>query len=168
MTTLQWQLVQGRGISSSLIGWFGGGGYSHIDVITPRGMLRGSRSDEVGGAPPGYEDRMRNYEDWTRQTIFTLSVTEQQASKYWEFSNRQLGKPYDKRGILGFATGQRDWHDEGQWFCSEEVCANGEYAGIWPGMFEACWRVDPGDMAFIFSALGAKRIEVIPIARLKD
>jgi hypothetical protein len=160
---ISWQLVQGRGVSSSLIGWFGGGGYSHIDVITPKGMLRGARSDVIGGAhKPGYFDRTPDYDDWVRQTVFTLSTTPDQEKKYWDFSNAQLGKPYDKRGILGFATGNRDWHDASEWFCSEEVCANGEYAGLWPEMFEACWRVDPGDMAFIFCALGAKREEKLP------
>jgi hypothetical protein len=164
---MQWSLVQGRGLSSQLIGWFGGGGYSHIDVLTPKGMLRGARSDIIGGAPQaGYYDRHADYDDWVRQTIYTLDTTVEQDRKYWEFSEAQLGKPYDRRGIVGFATGERDWHDPTKWFCSEEVCANGEYAGLWPGMFEACWRVDPGDMAFIFCALGAHRLEKIPFKEL--
>jgi hypothetical protein len=154
---MRWSLVQGRGLSSTLIGWFGGGDYSHADVITPTGMLRGARSDIIGGAwKAGYYDREPFYDDWVRQTIFELPTTVEQERLYWEFSDAQLGKPYDKRGILGFATGQRDWHDPTAWFCSEEIQANCEYAGIFPPLFENCWRVDPGDLAFQFCALGAK------------
>lgn len=161
---MQWSLVQGRGAGSTLIGWFGGGGYSHVDVITPSGLLRGARSDYIGGAAPGYQDRHPNYDDWVRQTIFTLPTTDAQNKLYWEFSDEQLGKPYDKRGILGFATGKRDWHDPTAWFCSEEVAANAQYAGIFPEFFEDCWRVDPGDIAFILCALRADRYEKIKIA----
>lgn len=152
---MQWQLVQGRGIASTAIGWFGGGGYSHIDVITPRGTLRGARSDYVGGQPPGYWDRTPNYEPWLKRTVFTLHVTVAQELDYWKFSWEQIGKPYDKRGILGFAFGVRDWHNPNSWFCSEQVAANLEAAGILPPLFEDAWRVDPGDIAFILCALGA-------------
>jgi hypothetical protein len=154
---MQWVLWQGRGLSSSLIGWFGGGGYSHVDVITPVGGYRGSRSDVYKSIPAGYEDRPAYYNDgnWLKKTIFDLKTSPIQDLKYWEFSTAQLHKPYDKRGILGFATGQRDWHDPKEWFCSEEVCANAEYAGIFPPMFEEASRVDPGDIAFILCALGA-------------
>ena len=159
---MQWSLVTGRGASSTLIGWFGGGGYSHIDVVTPKGLLRGARSDVIGGAPKeGYYDRYPDYDDWVRQDIYTLSTTPEQERKYWEFSDQQLGKPYDKRGILGFATGNRDWHNPNQWFCSEEVAANAQFAGIFPDFFENCWRVDPGDVAFVLCALGADRYSKI-------
>jgi hypothetical protein len=154
---MQWQCVQGRGLSSALIGWFGGGGYSHIDVITPHGFLRGARSDVRKGIPAGYQDRPQFYDDWNKRTVFTLSVTPEQEARYWEFSNAQLGKPYDKRGILQYASGQfRDWRAADSWFCSEEVAYNLEFAGICPPLYEDANRVDPGDCAFIFSALGAK------------
>jgi hypothetical protein len=160
---MKWQLVQARGLSSSLIGWFGGGGYSHIDVITPSGLLRGARSDVIGGAPAGYHDRTPNYDNWIRQTVFELPTSAEQDKKYWEFSDRQIGKPYDRRGILGFALGQRDWKSPDSWFCSEQVQINCQYAYILFPLFENCNRVDPGDIAFQFSALQAKRTEMIPL-----
>lgn len=155
---MQWQLVQGRGLASRLIGWFGGGGYSHIDTITRAGNLRGARSDTWGSVPAGFFDRPMDYalSDWIKITVFTLNVTPTQEERYWEFSDNQLGKPYDTRGILGFATGNRNWYNPSDWFCSEEVCANAEYAGIFPPMYEGANRVDPGDVAFILCALGAQ------------
>jgi len=49
--TITWQLVRGVFVwwrldtwTSALIGWFGAGYYSHIDVVTPDGLLRGARS----------------------------------------------------------------------------------------------------------------------------
>ena len=153
---MRWQLVQGLGISSKFIGWFGGGGYSHVDVITPTGALRGARSDIIGGATkPGYFDRVPFYDRWIKRCIFTLAVDPAKEKRYWDFSNAQLGKPYDKRGILGFATGERDWHDPSAWFCSEEVYANCEHAEIFKHMPADAWKVDPGDLVFAFAQAGA-------------
>ncbi len=152
---MQWQLSLGRGLTSSLISWFGGGGYSHVDVITPKGLLRGARSDRIGHKPAGYWDRPLSYDDWVKITVFDLSCTPTQEKRYWEFSNAQMRKPYDSRGILGFVFGKRDWREDDSWFCSEEVCANAEYAEIFPTMYEHANRVDPGDIAFILCALGA-------------
>lgn len=158
---MRWRLQQGRGFSSKLIGWFGGGGFSHIDVYTPAGLLRGARSDEhiinFVRYPAGYRDRPDNYDtNISGYTIFSLDVSAAQEAMYWEFSNAQLGKPYDARGILAFALGERNWRDPDSWFCSEEVQANAEYAGIFPPLYEAASRVDPGDIAFELCALKAR------------
>ncbi len=157
---MQWQLVEGRGISSKAIAWFGGGAYSHIDVITPDHKLRGARSDWWGSIPPGYQDRPMGYLDGTltKRTTFTLAVSPTMEENYWRFSNAQMGKPYDSRGIWGFVFGKRDWRAVDSWFCSEEVAANLEIAGICPNLFEGANRVDPGDCAFILCALDASYV----------
>lgn len=154
---MRWRIQQGRGLFSGAIGWFGGGGYSHIDVFTTDGQLRGARADELAGVKSGYRDRPANYDDAhiSRYTMFTLNVSPTQERRYWDFSNAQLGKPYDKRGIAGFAFGKRDWRDESAWYCSEEVQANCEYAGIFSPLPPELWRVDPGDNAFEFCQKGA-------------
>lgn len=155
---MRWQLVQAKGPASWTIGWFGGGGYSHSDVITPTGKLRGARSDIIGGAhKPGYFDRDWDYaaKNWIKRTVFTLEVSPLQEKRYWEFSEEQIGKPYDRRGILGFATGERDWHDPTSWFCSEEIYANAEYAAIFNPTPDDMWKVDPGDLVFSFAQAGA-------------
>jgi len=162
MQKMQWQFVRGRGFASRLISWYDGI-YSHVDWITPNGMLRGARSDMVytptckEGIHPGYRDRPMDYDikDWSLRTIFTLNVTSEQAQVYKDFSDAQLGKPYDSRGITGFVFDKRNWHEPDSWFCSEEVQANLEAAGISPPMYEDSNRVDPGDLAFILCALGA-------------
>jgi hypothetical protein len=154
---MRWRLQQGKGVASWSIGWFGGGGYSHIDVFTPAGMLRGARSDVHKGIPAGYEDRPFDYDDGNLlyYTIVTLAVTPAQEAMYWEFSNAQLHKPYDKRGIAGFAFGKRNWRDPDSWYCSEEVQANCEYATIFRRVPDDLWRIDPGDNAFEFVQCGA-------------
>ena len=161
MKEITWQLVRGREFSSRLIGWFGAGFYSHIDVITPAGDLRGARSDVIQGIPAGYEDRPQNYEQWAAATRYTLSVPDWKYHLYWEFSDAQLHKPYDSRGLIkAFVFGRR-WRDDDSWWCSEEVAANGEYARLW-NIPPEVKSVEPGDCAFLFVAAGAKREEMIP------
>lgn len=157
---LVWQLVRGTGISSRLIGWFGSGYYSHIDVETPSGYLRGARSDVIKGIPSGYRDRPQNYETWATQTRYSLEVTTPQYERYWQFSNAQLGKPYDKRGLIDAFLLGRNWRDDGQWWCSEEVAANLEAAGLVTIPPEVR-SVEPGDCAFLFAGLGCEREEIV-------
>jgi uncharacterized protein YycO len=40
----------------------------------------------------------------------------------------QVGKPYDTGAIAGMVV-NRDWHDEGKWFCSEFLAVGQEKAG---------------------------------------
>ena len=168
--TLTWQLSLSSGLSSSAIAWFGGGGYSHIDVVTTDGWLRGARHDRIGNKPSGYFDRPPDYGNdvWIRRTLFALEITAAQYVAYWSFSRQQLGKPYDDRGIWGFALGKRDWREDDSWFCSEEVAANLEYAQLINPLFEGTNRVDPGDCAFIFCALGASIYEMTPGEKLNE
>lgn len=159
MKSITFQLVRGAGVTSRLIGWFGGGYYSHIDVLTPKGELRGARSDWLMNIPPGVRDRPSPYEKWARQTRFTISVTDTQYEAFWAFSDAQVGKPYDERGLVNTFLFGRDWRDDGQWWCSELVAANLEVAGIikLPAEIKS---VEPGDCADIFAGLQASVQEV--------
>jgi hypothetical protein len=166
---MKFRLVQGRGFFSSLIGWYGGAGLTHIDTVTPEGKLRGARNDwyyyqnsagQMVAIPPGYRDRPADYLQGKIHggIEFDLDVTPTQELVYWHWSDQQLGKPYDRRGILGLALGQRDWHADDQWFCSEAVAAGGEQAEFFPPIFEGANRVDPGDIAFMLCML-------VPVAK---
>ncbi len=157
---LTYQLVRGYGWLSKTIGYWGRGYYSHIDVITPAGYLRGARSDVIQGIPAGYEDRPQNYEKWERQTRYTILVTDDQYERYWDFSDRQLHKPYDTWGLLHSFVLDRDWRDDSAWWCSEEVAANLEAAGVIQIAPEIN-AVTPGDCAFIFAGLNAVRQEMV-------
>jgi hypothetical protein len=156
MKALTWQTVRGRGKSSRAIGWFGGEFYSHIDVLTPEGLLRGARSDVIQGIQPGYRDRPQNYEKWAACTRWTVEVTDEQYDKYWAYSKLQLGKPYDSRGLIETFVFGREWREDNAWWCSEEVAMNGEQAGIWV-IPEEMTSVEPGDNVYIFVGMGAVR-----------
>ncbi len=156
MKELTWQLVKGKGFSSWGIGYWGAGWYSHIDVLTPLGKLRGARSDVIKGIKAGYEDRPFDYETWRTQTQYTIMVTDAQWTAYWAFSDAQLGKPYDSRGLVETFVLGRNWRDDNAWWCSEEVAVNMEKAGIIPELPSYITSVEPGDCAFMFMGLGAK------------
>jgi len=170
MNTISWQLVRGKAYwnqpvtwTSPLIGYFGGGFYSHIDVLTPFGMLRGARSDVIRGIPSGVQDRPQHYAKWERCTRYTVDVSDGEYDRYWEFSAAQLGKPYDDRGLLKtFVLDEpRDWRQQDSWWCSELVAATGEHAGIWviPPEVQA---VNPGDCAYLFAGKRARIQELTP------
>lgn len=161
MKTLTWQLVRGLSWTSRVIGFFGAGYYSHIDVLTPAGYLRGARSDWLCNIAPGYRDRPQNYEKWARCTRYTIEVDDAQYARYWTFSNLQLGKPYDSRGLVDTFVFGRQWRDDNAWWCSEEVAANGEYANLWK-IPEEVKSVEPGDCAFLFVARNAVVEEMQP------
>jgi hypothetical protein len=156
---ITFQLVRGLTATSRVIGYFGAGFYSHIDVITPKGMLRGARSDVIMGIPAGCQDRPQDYEKWATQTRYTLDLTPDQWGKYWEFSDRQIGKPYDKRGLVSAFVFGRDWRDDSMWWCSEWTAMNVEYTGFWTIPPEIT-SVEPGDMAFLLTGAGARREEI--------
>lgn len=142
--TITAQLVRGRDFTSALIGWFGAGYYSHIDVITPMGLLRGARSDHIGGMPPGVFDRPQNYEKWARCTRFTFDVSATQYQKFWQYSDMQLRKPYDTHGLIESFVFGRNWRDDDRWWCSELFAMTGERAWCWTIPDEKT-RVTPGD-----------------------
>ena len=70
-----------------------------------------------------------NHTPGTKFTIFSVEVTEKQKKDIENFLFDQIGKEYDFKGILGFAT-YSDVQDMDKWFCSELVFAAFKYAGI--------------------------------------
>lgn len=152
-----WQLVVGTGPLSKLIAWRST--FSHIDVITPDGKLRGAQDEAYGAPAAGYFDREPFYYKWSRRMVLALPVTRPQWDAYWEFSDKQLGKKYDNPGLVAFLTGHystnRNWRDDKVWFCSEEVAANIEAANI-AHTYENCNHFDPGDCATFLCGAGAR------------
>jgi uncharacterized protein YycO len=151
---IELQFVRGTQLSSRAIGWFGAGYFSHVDAIDRDGYLWGSRSDRVGGMPPGFQRRPPNYERWRERRVLSLKTTPAQARAYWDFLCAQVGKPYDYTAIWGFAAG-RNWRDTRHWFCSEVQAAAGEAALIVPTLWIPENKIMPGTLATIYSALGA-------------
>lgn len=165
MKRIRWQLVEGRAWFSHVIG-LRADCWSHIDVITPGGMLRGAQATkfktDIGIIPAGYRDRPPFYDDWVRRMVLELDVSDEQYRRYWEFSDAQLGKGYDFRGLIPFFTEKfpidRDWRDPSVWFCSEEVEENCEQAHVLPRLYEGANHVDPGDIAMRLNAAGARKV----------
>jgi hypothetical protein len=172
--TLTWQLVRGTGWSSRGIGRSGMGYYSHIDTVTPGGLLRGAFSvpmvrtfpDGVRREiPAGVEDRPHYHSHWSACTRFTRTVTPAQYDAYWKFSDAQLHKPYDSRGLISTFIFGREWRDVDSWWCSELVAACGEAALLWVIPPEVT-AVEPGHCAFMFAGPEYTRTEMAPMPGL--
>ena len=159
MKSITAQLVRGRGVSSHGIGYWGAGYYSHIDVVTPLGYLRGARSDVIKGIPAGVEDRPQRYERWERCTRYTFQVTDAQYLAYWSYSDKQLHKPYDTHGLIATFVFGRTWREDDSWWCSELFAMTSEQAGIIKIPKEVR-SVTPGDCAFILAGLQALQQEM--------
>jgi uncharacterized protein YycO len=158
--TITFQLVRGLAWTSSVIGYFGAGYYSHIDTLTNHGMLRGARADEILGRAAGVEDRPMRYEKWKKCTQYSISVTNGQYDRFWNFSDKQVGKPYDKHGLVSSFVFGRQWREDDSWWCSELVASCLEHAGI-VRIPPEVRSVTPGDCAFLFAGMMAHRREII-------
>lgn len=171
--SIVWQLVRGKASwtkpktwSSPLIGWLGSEFYSHIDVVTPGGLLRGARSDTIKGIKPGYRDRPQNYEEWAACVRYELPVTEAQYAAYWTISDAKVGDPYDERGLIAayiFGRKYNLWDERTDWvgWCSQEVALNAARAGIWD-LDPNIQDVDPGGCVFLLLGKGARRTDMQP------
>jgi hypothetical protein len=148
------QFVLGNGLSSQAIAWFSSGTFSHVDAVLPDGTLLGARSDGCGGQQPGVRIRPPAYETWKRRVVMSYPVPPAAEAKLYKFLKEQLGKPYDKTAIWGFAAG-RDWRDPKDWFCSELQAAAMEAAGIIPTLYTPTSKITPATLATLFSAIGA-------------
>ena len=108
------------GLSSDAIELFGGGVYSHVDIVWPDGRLFGARSDVIGNVPAGVQFRPANYMSSPLLTPISIPCTPGEALKGLTWAKSQEGLPYDKLAILAFGIG-RNWRTENAWFCSELV-----------------------------------------------
>ena len=145
---IRYQLVTGTGLSSKAIAWFSGGTFSHVDAVLPDGSLLGARLDTGVSVKPPF------YERWSKRVVFSLPVSPEQDRRWLDFLMSQLGKPYDKTAIWGFAAG-RDWREEDSWFCSELGAAALEIAGGCPVLYTPANKITPSGLATVLSAIGA-------------
>ena len=66
----------------------------------------------------------------TEFAVYSVQVTEEQKEKIEKFLQRQLGKPYDWLGILGFPLRSSKLERKDRWFCSELVFTAFKQAGV--------------------------------------
>lgn len=86
--------------------------WSHVDFVLTNGNFLGARFS--GGV------QSRSHDYLTPSKFCYASVQVADIRKVLGWATGQIGKPYDWRAILGFGF-RRDWHDPGQWLCSELV-----------------------------------------------
>ncbi len=152
---IRYQFSLGFGPVSRAIAWFSSGPFSHVDIVMPNGSLLGARSDEIDGCPAGVQIRRKNYEKWKKRVVMSLAVGPMQERQFYDFLHLQVGRPYDRTAIWGFATG-RDWRDPGEWFCSELGAAAAEQCGLIPTLYTPTNKVTPVALATVLSAVGAQ------------
>lgn len=147
-----------RGWTSWWIGYWGGGYWSHVDIIDPQGQWWGARSDAVGGQPPGFWPRPATYEtDVKDLLILRLSVTPVQLSSFWDAAESIKGDPYNTSGILGFAL-DNGLSQEGAYFCSQASAMLKVTSHMMGPLHQRLSKVTPGDDAIIVAALGGQEI----------
>ena len=150
---IRFQFVLGYGWTSQAIAWFSAGVFSHVDAVLPSGKLLGARADKADGIS-GVAIREPFYEKWKARIVMSLVVKPEVEAEFYSFLDAQLGKPYDKTAILGFATG-RDWRTDDSWFCSELGTAALEQSNACPVLYTPRNKVTPAALATVMSALGA-------------
>lgn len=121
--------------------------------MLPDGTALGSRSDIINGIPAGVQIRSGNYAKFAVQLTLALNVEEDKEKKFYSFLKAQIGKPYNKLGILGIAVGQ-DWNSVNSFFCSQLAVAALIQSGICPSLIAPTNRINPDTLAVVVSALG--------------
>lgn len=159
MTSITLQFVLEDHFTSRLIGWFSAGHYSHVDAVMPYGLL-GARNDSVGGRPPGVQIRPFDYTQFIRTMRITVPCSAGQYIGRNAFLREQLGKPYDRLAILAFAF-NRNWRDQGAWYCSELQAAALEHAGILPRGVLTDNKITPVMLAEVLSVQPGAVVNVV-------
>jgi hypothetical protein len=154
--TLRWRFIAEKDVGSRAISWFGGGQFSHVDLVMPDGQYAGARTaiDKAATNKPGYQLRPADYIKAAVSVVMSLEVTAEQEVAVYKASNAKLGDPYDHLAIWGFVLG-RNWEEPGSWICSEAQAQNITCAGICKPLYLTANRITPNDLTLILSALGA-------------
>lgn len=158
MATLRWRFIAEKAIASRAIAWFGGGEFSHIDLVMPDGRYAGARTAADGAAEPGYQIRPTDYIKPAHSLVLSLEVTPEQEQACYKASTAKVGDAYDHIAIWGFAFG-RNWAEPGAWECAEAQAHNIVCANICHPLYLTANRITPNDMTLILSALGATKRE---------
>jgi hypothetical protein len=146
MGTITLQFVTTNALLSRAIGLFERAWVSHVDSVMADGRLLGAQN--VGGV----QIRPPNYEKFSWVERVTIPVTLAQEKAYWEFLQKQIGKPYDTLAIVGFVF-NRDWRSPDAWFCDELVAAGLEHADVVHKLAPEVNRLDVRDLYLVVSAI---------------
>lgn len=153
---LRWRFIAEKDVASRAIAWFGGGEWSHVDLVMPSGQYAGARTaiDNAPSGSAGYQLRPIDYIKPARSVVLSLEVSAAQEQACYTASNAKLGDPYDHIAIWGFALG-RNWAQPGAWECAEAQADNIVKASISKPLYLSANRITPNDLTLILTALGA-------------
>lgn len=137
---VQWIAHNGKGRGSRIIMKATRGDVSHVSLRfrdlddMDRHVLQQSTGilftyDHEIEAIQGAGVRHQQFVPSQNQTWYDFDHTPEQALRIALFAAAQIGKPYDWKGIWGFAT-RNDWENPDKWFCSELASAALLNAGI--------------------------------------
>jgi hypothetical protein len=159
-----------RGLSSKAIECFGMSVMSHVDIMLANGDLVGARSDQIyyrgrdprffgGYLSAGVQLRPHDYESCNEILVLEKPVSHDQHRLCMQFLAAQIGKDYDKIGILDFALCRnrwRDWRDPSSWWCSELFAGMLEHGGVIAEIPRVLGcMINPGMAAHEFIGAGA-------------
>lgn len=160
MITLRF--VASRDLASDLVllgehdGWA-----THVEALMPDGTLLGSLLEGgVQARPMGYDKGAATRELYVSFESGVTLVPQphpipvrllEKDEAFYAFLRAQIGKPYDKLGIVGFVFG-RGWHAGGSWFCSELQTAALEACGYFYPLASLNSHVSPRDLLLVLSS----------------
>jgi uncharacterized protein YycO len=136
-------LYKGRSLLSRLIRWRTWSEYSHAAWVCPDGSVIEAWKGGVRHAP----GPLVQHEPGTEVDLFEVKgLCVAKAWRVQEFLLRQIGKPYDYAGILGFVLAAKTENPD-CWFCSELVFAALKGVGVELLSRVPPWKVSPGMLA---------------------
>lgn len=104
-----------------VISWWTSSPWNHVDAITPDGLF---------GAMPGDGVAWRRTVPARAELIVDVECTADQSDAFWNAVKAQLGRGYDYKAVVGWASGLQD---ESVWFCSELIALGLIKAGLMDG-----------------------------------
>jgi hypothetical protein len=143
---IQLEFIAERKWYSFIINWFTSGSFSHVDFVVASQYRFGARP--CGGVAL----RKVGYVPVRRTLIVTIDCNDTEYALFREFLEKQVRKPYDYKGIFGFALG-RAWFDDSRWFCSELIAAALIHAGILRPLCVPANRISPNALLLVLSAV---------------
>ena len=119
---------------------------SHVECLTSDNTLLGAHVDG------GVQARKRDYDTgkFTKEEFVNLPLNNTMTTKFLEFLNNQIGKPYDLSAITAFVVG-RNWRETDSWFCSELQAAALENSGWFNTLATEVNHITPRDLRLIIS-----------------
>lgn len=135
-------------IFARLIRWWTASPYSHVEIAIPlptEGWYLCLSSDEADGGTRGKV--MYLGADWELVAVPGVDL-----ERLWKWCLGQLGKKYDRAGIIGMVARPKN-DDPDKWFCSE-FCLRALQEAGWPVQLVP-EKTAPGDLYVYVMGMGA-------------